>query len=300
MNDGLKRREFLSSGAAGILAGIAGSAVCSDAAEPERRSLEGMIGITTGGLDYQRINRKLTAFTLPAFMRDELGMQLIDFNTRWLESYDQSYIERVRAAAEQADCFFSNLKVNHKFGDLYSQDADERKLAMTNARQQVSVAKMLGARWIRFSVPKVGPDDDVKQVAAHRELASFAGGHGIQLLVENGGWLKSDPDSIVRVVKAIGHNVAAGPDTGNWDDDVRYEALTKLFSGAVTCDFKVFDLDADYRHKNYDIRRCFDISWKAGFRGPWAIEHWNDDNKAYARETTWLRDQLTNWMAARE
>jgi len=297
MNDGLKRREFLSSGAAGILAGIAGSAVCSDAAEPERRSLEGMIGITTGGLDYQRINRKLTAFTLPAFMREELDMQLIDFNTRWLESYDQSYIERVRAAAEQADCFFSNLKVNHKFGDLCSQDADERKLAMTNARQQVNVAKMLGARWIRFSVPKVGPDDDVKQVAAHRELASFAGEHGIQLLVENGGWLKSDPDSIVRVVEAIGHNVAAGPDTGNWDDDVRYEALTKSFPGAVTCDFKVFDLDADYRHKNYDIRRCFDISWKAGFRGPWAIEHWNDDNKAYARETTWLRDQLTNWMA---
>lgn len=303
MNDGVNRREFLRSGAAGVLAGVAGTSVRGEAAESKRRSLDGLIGITTGGLDFQRIHRKLTAFTLPRFMRDELGMQLIDFNTRWLESYDQNYVERVRLAAVKADCFFSNLKVNHKFGDLYSQDADERKLAMTNARQQVKVAKMLGARWIRFSVPKVGAyagsgEDDVSKVAAHRELASFAAEHGIQLLVENGGWLKSDPDSVVRVVKAIGHNVAAAPDTGNWDDDVRYEALTKSFPGAVTCDFKAFDLDAEYHHAKYDIRRCFEIGWKAGFRGPWAIEHWNDDNKAYARETTWLRDQLTKWMAA--
>lgn len=300
MNDGLSRREFLRSGAAGVLAGVAGKALRAEAAEPERRLLEGLIGITTGGLDFQRINRKLTAFTLPAFMRDELGMQLIDFNTRWLESYDQSYVERVRLAAVKADCFFSNLKVNHKFGDLYSQDAVERKLAMANARQQVKVAKLLGARWIRFPVPKVGAADDVSQVAAHRKLASFAEQHGIQLLVENGGWLKSDPDSIVRVVKAIGHNVAAAPDTGNWDDNVRYDALEKSFPGAVTCDFKVFDLDADYHHERYDIRRCFEIGWNAGFRGPWAIEHWNDDSKAYARETTWLRDQLTKWMAAKE
>jgi len=50
------------------------------------------------------------------------------------------------------------------------------------------------------------------------------------------------------------------------------------------------------RHAKYDIRRCFDIGWKAGFRGPWAIEHWNDDTKSYVRETMWLRDQLAKWM----
>lgn len=292
----LDRRKFLRGTAAVAIAGmgVVESSVRSD--EPSRPSLDRMIGITTGGLDFQRINRILTALTLPAFMRDELGMRLIDFNTRWLTSYEPSYIERVRMAAEDADCFFSNLKVNHKFGDLYSQDSDERKLAMSNARQQVEIAEMLGARWIRFTVPKITDSDDASKVAAHRELAMFAGERGIQLLVENGGWLKSDPDSIQRVVKAIGHNVASGPDTGNWDDDVRYEALEKSFPGAVTCDFKVFDLDADNRHAKYDIRRCFDIGWNSGFRGPWAIEHWNDDTKAYVRETTWLRDQLTKWM----
>lgn len=109
-------------------------------AESSKTSLDRMVGITTGGLDFQRINRILTALTLPAFMRDELGMRLIDFNTGWLTPYEPSYIERVRKTAADADCFFSNLKVNHKFGDVYSQDSAERKLAMSNARRQVEVA----------------------------------------------------------------------------------------------------------------------------------------------------------------
>jgi len=296
MTHTLDRRNFLRGSAAAAIAGFGAAQNPVRSAESSKLPSGRMIGITTGGLDFQRINRILTAITLPAFMRDELGMRLIDFNTRWLTSYEPSDIERVRMAADDTDCFFSNLKVNHKFGDLYSQDSDERKLAMSNARQQVEVAAMLGARWIRFPVPKISSPDDASKVSAHRELALFAEERGIQLLVENGGWLKSDPDSIQRVVKAIGHNVAPGPDTGNWDADVRYEALEKSFPGAVTCDFKVFDLDDKNHHAKYDIRRCFDIGWKSGFRGPWAIEHWNDDTKAYVQETTWLRDQLVKWM----
>lgn len=296
----MDRRNFLFGNAAAVIAGVAAfqNYVLSD--ESSRLSLDSMIGITTGGLDFQRINRILTAFTLPAFMRDELGMQLIDFNTRWLTSYEPGYVERVRMAADAADCLFSNLKVNHKFGDLYSPDSNERKLAMANACEQVEVAEMLGARWIRFPVREISSTDAPSKVSAHRELALVAEERGVQLLVENGGWLKSEPDSIQRVVKAIGHNVAAGPDTGNWDDDIRFEALKKSFPNAVTCDFKVYDLDENNHHAKYDIRRCFDIGRKAGFRGPWAIEHWNADTNAYVRETTWLRDQLAKWMAASE
>jgi hypothetical protein len=125
----------------------------------------------------------------------------------------------------------------------------------------------------------------------------FAEQHGVQLLVENLGWLKSDPRSIVRVVKAIGRNVAACPDTGNWETSIRYDALARSFPGAASCDFKVFDLNADQHHEKYNIRRCFEVAWHAGFRGPWAIEHWNENTKAFARETAFLRDELKKWMA---
>lgn len=298
MSDRPDRRDFLQTATGGALVAVGGCVQSGIAAERNRRPLAEVVGITTGGLNYQLENRLLTVFTLPNFMRDDLGMRLIDLNTHWLEAYDESYIERVRGTAEDAGCYFTNLKVNHKFGDLYSKDADERRTAMANARQLIKAAQTLGARWIRFQVPKLGPNDDGAALFAYRELAAFAKHRDVQLLVENGGWLQSDPDSIVRVVNAIAHNVAACPDTGNWNDDIRYEALAKSFPGAASCDFKVFDLDVNNHHAKYDIRRCFDIGWQAGFRGPWAIEHWNEDTAAFARETVYLRDQLVQWMSA--
>jgi hypothetical protein len=86
------------------------------------------------------------------------------------------------------------------------------------------------------------------------------------------------------------------PDTGNWDSELREEGLSLSFPGAQTCDFKVFDLDANGEHPSYDLRRCFDIGWQAGYRGPWLLEHWNDDTSALVRELLLLRDQLRAWM----
>ena len=192
----INRRSFLGRSATVVAAAV--TAVPSFAAtggdQPE--SLVRVIGITTGGLNHQRETGSLTVFTLPKFMRDELGMQLINGNTRWLQSYDRTYVERVRETAEAADCYFTNLKVNHRFGDLSAADADERNRAMSHARQLIKAAKTLGARWIRFPVPKIAVAGDESKFAAHRELAAFAGEHGVQLLVENGGWMKSDAESI--------------------------------------------------------------------------------------------------------
>jgi hypothetical protein len=291
------RREFLKS----TITATAATATCgvhSSAADERRPSLAGEIGFTTGSLAYQRRNKLLKMSSLPKFVRDDLGMQLIDLNTNWLESYEDSYVRRVRESAEDADCFFTNLKVNHKFGDLYADDTNERQKAMAHARQLVTAARLLGARWMRFSIPKPVPDTRTATLSAHRELARVAESQGIQLLVENNGWMRSDPGSVAELVRIIGKNVAPGPDTGNWNDDVRYEGIAKSFPGAVTCDFKVFDLDSNREHKKYDIRRCFDVAWKTGFRGPWAIEHWNEDTQMFAKETRYLRDLLNKWIVA--
>lgn len=291
----LTRREYLCATAAAAACSVLSEKALS--ADKQPSSLVGEIGITTGGLNYQREQGILTLMTLPKFVRDELGMRLIDLNTRWLKSYDETYVQDARATVDEAGCYVTNLKVNHPFGDLYSKDIEERGKAISSGRQMIKVAKLLGARWIRFSIAKSAIHH---RLAAHRELAKFARESGLQLVVENGGWMKSEPDSIVNLVKVIGNDAAAAPDTGNWNDEVRYEALAKSCPGAVTCDFKVFDLDEQGRHEKYDIERCFQVAWKAGFRGPWAIEHWNEDTAALARETVFLRDKLRQWTRAAE
>lgn len=169
---------------------------------------------------------------------------------------------------------------------------------MNHARELVATAKRLGARWIRFPIPKPVQATMTETLAAHKQLAGLAQEHGLQMLVENNGWMRAEPDSVQSLVKAIGHNIAPGPDTGNWNPDVQYKGIADSFQKAVTCDFKVFDLDDQRVHRKYDIKRCFDLAWQAGFRGPWAIEHWNTDNKKLAEETTYLRDLLAQWIKA--
>ena len=62
-------------------------------------------------------------------------------------------------------------------------------------------------------------------------------------------------------------------------------------------DFKARRLSPDGEHPLYDLRRCFDIGWATGFRGPWCIEHGNVDTAAFIRETRMLGDMLREWIA---
>jgi len=79
---------------------------------------------------------------------------------------------------------------------------------------------------------------------------------------------------------------------------VRYAGLARTFPLAVTCDFKARELGKKGEHILYDLERCFQIGWKAGFRGPWCLEHAHRDRKQLFRELGLLRDTLRKWMAA--
>lgn len=284
------RREFFKLTACGVSVAALGDLAAAD----QKLSLAGYIGITTGGGFGQRKGLgKLTLLDLPNYLRDDLGISLIDINSRWFDRLDEKLLNQTREAAENADCFFTNFKVNHGVGNLNSPKEDIRKQAMLDARKRIDAAKILGTRWIRFVMPK----DIIKNPAALRELADYAGERGIQLLVENAGWIKSDPSGVAASVKAIGRNVAPCPDTGNWDNNqIREKGLPLSFPGAASCDFKVFQMGPDKKHPQYDLKHCFDIGWKAGFRGPWVIEHMHDGSDSLAADTVYIRDMLMKWI----
>ena len=119
---------------------------------------------------------------------------------------------------------------------------------------------------------------------------------GISLLVENNGWLSTDPDAIPTIVKQVGRGIAAQPDTGNWKPETREAGLAKAFPLAATCDFKAMQFQPDGSHKEYDLERCFRIGWEAGFRGPWCFEHFNKTLDGLWQGFAQLRDLLTKWM----
>jgi len=259
----MNRRVFLR-------AAVGGAALATlpvNAADAKKSfPLAGEIGITTGSfvrhLSPTARAGKLRLLDLPELLRSELDMRVIDLMTATLVSLEPGYCEQLRAAADRAGCVLTNLKMNNPGLELGSADEAKHRHALAEYQRTMDAAARLG------------------------------------VLVENFGWMQGDPDAIPALIKAVGPGLRAQPDTGNWTDAARYDGLAKAFPFAVSCDFKAKELGADGAHAAYDLKRCFQIGWDAGFRGPWCFEHQHADLAQLLKNMARLRDLLRGWMRA--
>ena len=288
------RREFL-----WTTAGAIAAAPRLLAADKQPR-LAREVGITTSSLSGHLVKKpsrgKFTLLELPRVMRDELGMRVIDLNTSSLASFEPKYLAKIRKAAEDAGCLMTNLKLNQRGLDMSSPKRLVREKALREYERSIDAAAALGVRWARPLPLKKRPKMKL-HVQAWQRLAEYAAKRKVRMLVENYGWMESDPESVVTLIKAIGRDVAASPDTGNWkDNEIRYKGLKATFPLAVTCDFKARKLGRKGEHALYDLKACFQIGWRSGFRGPWCLEHANADRRRLFRELILLRDRLKFWM----
>lgn len=294
----ISRRTFLGTSLVGA---TAAQWLKADEPRPAVRSLAGELGITTGSfMQHMRASpalHKTLLLDLPQKMRDELDMRVIDLMTATLPSVEPEYLDQLRSRAEKHGCVITNLKMNQTGIDMASPNPDARRKALDEYRRTIDAAQRLGCRWVRPAPQKNRPDLTLL-AASYRQLIDYAGPKGISLLVENNAWMRDDPDAIPTIISAVGRGLAAAPDTGNWTEDVRYAGLAKAFPLAVTCDFKAFQFGPQGEHKQYDLKRCFQIGWDAGFRGPWCFEHFNDTLDGLWQGFARLRDMLREWMKA--
>ena len=266
--------------------------------------LDDAVGIVTASaaahLTTSTRKSRFTLLELPQIMREELDLRVIDLNTSSFPEFahvDENYCERLRAAADRFGCVLTNLKMNQRGIDMNSAQKDVRQKALAEYKRSIDIASRLGCRWAR-PLPQMQKPDMAIHVDSYRELCDYAAERDVTMLVENFGWMQNNPDSVPTLLKAIGRNVAAGVDTGNWSgNNVRYKGLARIFPVAVTCDFKARKLGPAGEHKEYDLKRCFDIAWNAGFRGPWALEHGDADLKRFYSEIKMLRDLLRRWTS---
>tara|TARA_R110002049_G_scaffold153433_1_gene317690 strand:+ start:52 stop:753 length:702 start_codon:yes stop_codon:yes gene_type:complete len=229
-------------------------------------------------------------------MVGDLGLRVIDLMTATLAELSPNYCEKLRAEAERQGCLLTNLKMNQKGLDLGSEDKEVRGEALRVYKETIDFASILGVRWVR-PLPMLARPDLSVYADSYRELMDYAGERGIGVLVENFGWMMGEPDAIPRLIEEVGPGLKSQPDTGNWsDNEVRYVGLEKAFPHAVSCDFKARALGSDGSHTEYDLKRCFDIGWSSGFRGPWCFEHFHDDLDQCFKEMALLRDLLRGWM----
>jgi hypothetical protein len=295
------RRRFVHSTAISM-AGAALACASKSQAQPVKNNLDlqGEIGITTGSfmkhLSIEPMAGKLCLLDLPKIMRDEWGMRVMDVMTATLASMEQPYLDDLRNRADKHGVVITNLKMNQLDIDMGSDDRAERERALQVYRQTIDVAHRLGCRWVR-PLPKLKRTDLQNDVDSYRRLIEYAAPRGISILVENFGWMQSEPQAIPKLIEAIGNGVDACPDTGNWTDEAREAGLKNAFPLAVTCDFKAMAFDEQGNHPQYDLRKCFQLGWEAGFRGPWCIEHFSPSWEQMRTEIVVLRDRLKLWAS---
>lgn len=301
----MQRREFLLTTAAALTAPLLRAADDAKTLSAEDRArgrdLVGLMGITTGSFAmHQRppVTKPFALIELPKIMRDELDLKVIDLMTATFPYRDREYCERFRNEAEKTGRIVTNLKMNLEV-DPASGDADVRRAAIDAYKTAIDSAAILGCRWVR-PAPGAKPPDLELLAESYRELIEYGAPKGISLLIENNGWMSRDANALPELYEAIGPGVGVQPDTGNWAPAVRDEGLTKAFPLAVSCDFKAFKLGPDGSHADYDLRKCFDIGRRAGFRGPWCFEHFNADLPSLLKEFVVLRDLLSKWTAENE
>ena len=237
-------------------------------------------------------------FDVPRFMREELNIRVIDLVSTMLGTYERGPLEKLRKQADRAGCVISNLKVNIPDLRFDSDDAAKRRHGLDEYKKWIDAATVLGIRWLRPFPAETKPNWDIL-VAGYRELADPAAKHDITLLVENYKWLDSESDAIPKIVLALKGRVRDQPDTLNWvDDSTRWKGLANAFPHAASCDFKVRDLGPKFEHEAYDLKKAFDLGYKAGFRGPWCTEHATPDKATMMRNIKWVSAQLRAWTAA--
>lgn len=293
----MNRRQFLAFSASASVTS-ATSAFGAGARLP-RSPWEREVGLVAATLGAHQSHRKpggITLPDLPKFIRGELGIRVIDMNTMNFGKLELKAAATLRTAAEREGCVLTNLKLNQRGLDLASPEAELRKHALKVYRASIDAAKVMGMKWVR-PLPRPKQGDRRLLIAGLRELDDYAGERGLRVLVENFGWMQSDPNSVTDLIRDVGRDQPASPDTGNWSDNaIRHAGLKATFPLAATCDFKAKTFNAKGEHPAYDLKKCFHLGWDAGFRGPWCIEHGHRELPQLLQNLRRIKEMLDRWM----
>jgi hypothetical protein len=233
----------------------------------------------------------------PQIVSDRLGMSMLDLVNTHLSATDTSYVDRLNRAVAAAGTGVWNLKVDVP-ANISDADAEARRAAVEQNQRWIEIASRLGSPNVRINSGHFGEGRGSLNdtIDSYKRLAEFGAGRKVKIIVENHGGVTATPEAIVRIVEAVRENIATGPDTRNFSDEVLYTGLRRIFPFAATCDVKTMDIGPAGEHETYDVRKCVNVAQETRYKGPWMIEfvgRRQDPFEGVARSRALLVDCLT-------
>jgi sugar phosphate isomerase/epimerase len=242
---------------------------------------------------------------LPRILREELGINGLEYVNTFFENPTMGYLQRLKRNCDEHGVTSVLIMVDGE-GDTAALDRAERMQAAVAHRKWVDIAHFLGCHAIRCNM-RGGRDDwkqdkDIVKRAAESfsDLLEYAGGSGLNVVIENHGGASSDAEVLAAVMKEVNHpRFGTLPDFGNINEgDDHYDVITKLMPYAKGVSVKAA-WELDESHPRFDVARLIKIAQDAGFHGFWGIEssYGNQSRQrgqqaaALSPEQTWEHDK---------
>lgn len=161
------------------------------------------------------------------------------------------------------------------YGNISGLDEEKRKADLAVIKAWIDVAAELGSAGARVNTghQPQGVFDLTVTANSYRELAEYAQSKGVALVLENHGGMSADPENILKLFEMVNHpNFRICPDFGNFDPDIRYEALDRIFNNPILVHAKTYVFDENGDHVPFDFARCMGIAREHGYDGYYSIE----------------------------
>lgn len=205
------------------------------------------------------------------------------------EAEMQAVLDTLKAKSEEFGLRNLLLMVDAE-GDLAANDSVARNQAVENHKKWVDAAAFLGCHSIRVNL--FGSDEaeewKTNSIDGLSKLATYAEDKDINILVENHGYLSSDADLLVEVMKGVGmENVGTLPDFGNFclkreggerweakciEEYPRYEGVEKMMPYAKAVSAKSYTFDDAGEEELIDYKKMLKIVKDAGYTGFIGVE----------------------------
>jgi sugar phosphate isomerase/epimerase len=176
-------------------------------------------------------------------------------------------------------------------GDLAAADPNERKLAAENHHKWVDAAAAMGCHSIRVNLNGVQEPEPWTQASVDglTQLATYAKGKNINIIVENHGGLSSNAAMLASIMDKVNMpNCGTLPDFGNFcvkredgsyyeskclEEYDMYQGVEELMAHAKAVSAKAYDFDADGNETKIDFSRMLKIVKEAGYTGFIGVEY---------------------------
>ena len=273
--DNISRRNFFSRSLA-IGAGLSGLPLISpsklnSAARPTKDD----ISLAEWSLNRDLRKEKFTNLDVPRICREEFDINGLEFVNSFFELPTSRYLQRLKRNADDNGVQLILIMVDGE-GNMAAATKEERAQTVLNHRKWIDIAYTLGCHAIRTNCagPRDATAEEMLNYAeeSYTNLLEYAKEAQINVIIENHGGISSDPDFLVALMKRFNHpEFGLLPDFGNFDDDIRTEALRKVIPYAKGISVKTY-YGKDGTHPRYDVEALVKMAHDIGYSGFYGIE----------------------------